>query len=114
MKRLMTTALSAVLATTLYTSAQASENVTIGAASVGGTYYVWASGLANALSKAGMNTNVEVTGGPLHNIQLVNAGQLELGLVTAAPAYEGLHGLEWADGTKHEKIRALLPMFPSY
>lgn len=91
------------------------ENVTIGAASVGGTYYVWATGLASVLAKGlSASVNVEVTGGPLHNIQLVNGGEMSLGLSTAAPAYEGYNGLEWADGQKFENIRALVPMYPSY
>lgn len=91
------------------------ENVTIGAASVGGTYYVWATGLASVLTNGlETNVNVEVTGGPLHNIQLVDGGQMTLGLSTAAPAYEGFNGLEWADGQKFENIRALVPMYPSY
>lgn len=113
MNRLTAVALSAVLGTTLATGAQA-QDITIGAASVGGTYYVWAGGLANVLNNAGMNANVEVTGGPLHNVQLVDAGEMELGLVTAAPAYEGFHGEGWADGEKFSNIRALVPMFPSY
>ncbi|PMR77653.1 TAXI family TRAP transporter solute-binding subunit [Billgrantia endophytica] len=114
MKKLVTVTASAILATSLCTTAQASQDVTIGAASVGGTFYVWASGMASVLNKIGMNTNVEVTGGPLHNIQLVHGGELELGLVTAAPAYEGLLGIEWADGQKYDNIRAVLPMYPSY
>ena len=114
MKLFTTTAVSAILATSLITSAQASENITIGAASVGGTYYVWAGGMASVLNNVGMNANVEVTGGPLHNIQLVDAGEMELGLVTAAPAYEAFHGIEWADGEEFTSLRAVLPMFPSY
>ncbi len=114
MKGTMKTVLAAVLATGVMSVAHAQQNVTIGAASVGGTYYVWASGLASALSKEGFNANVEVTGGPLHNMQLVNVGQLELGLATAAPAYEGFHGLEWSEGQKLDNVRAILPMFPSY
>lgn len=91
------------------------ENVTIGAASVGGTYYVWATGLSSVLTNGmDLNANVEVTGGPLHNIQLVDSGQLTLGLSTAAPAYEAFNGLEWADGQSFQNIRAILPMYPSY
>lgn len=91
------------------------ENVTIGAASVGGTYYVFATGLASVLSRElKLNSNVEVTGGPLHNIQLVNSNDMTLGLSTAAPAYEGYNGLEWADGEKFKNIRAIVPMYPSY
>ena len=114
MKSSVGKAVSLVIATSLAGGAHASENLTVGAASVGGTYYVWAGGLANVLTEADMSTNVEVTGGPLHNIQLVDAKALELGLVTAAPAYEGFRGLEWADGEEFTDIRALIPMYPSY
>jgi len=91
------------------------DNVTIGAASVGGTYYVWATGLSSVLSSGmDVNSNVEVTGGPLHNIQLVNSGDMTLGLSTGAPAYEGFQGIEWANGQTYNNIRAILPMYPSY
>ncbi|MEE4120521.1 MAG: TAXI family TRAP transporter solute-binding subunit [Paracoccaceae bacterium] len=107
-------AASAAFAVAIGSAAHAQDNVTIGAASVGGTYYVWAGGLANVLSQAGMDANVEVTGGPLHNIQLVDAGEMQLGLSTAAPAYEGFNGIEWADGEEYDNIRAVLPMYPSF
>lgn len=114
----LTTALAAALVVAGIGAAQAQDrpsNMTLGAASVGGTYYVWGTGVAQVLTQdMGVNTSVEVTGGPLQNIQLVDAGQMELGLVTAAPAYEGFHGLEWADGTEFKNIRALVPMYPSY
>lgn len=114
MKKFMAVAASAAMSTMLFSSAQAADDVIIGAASVGGTYYVWAGGLSNALNNADIESNVEVTGGPLHNIQLIQQGEMELGLTTAAPAYEGLEGIEWADGQKYDKIRAVLPMYPSY
>ncbi len=105
---------SAVLAVSAGGMAHAQQNITIGAASVGGTFYVWAGGLANVLTRAGIDANVEVTGGPLHNIQLVEAGEMQLGLTTAAPAFEAFHGLAWADGEEFTNIRAVLPMFPSF
>jgi len=114
MKVLGKVLVSAVFAASVGGAVQAQENITIGAASVGGTYYVWAGGLANVLTKAGLDANVEVTGGPLQNIQLVEAGQMQLGLTTAAPAWEAVRGVGWADGEKYMNIRAVLPMFPSF
>lgn len=114
MKRMLATAFGLAFAAATASAAQAPDNVTIGAASVGGTYYVWGSGLAKVLRAEDMNANVEVTGGPLHNIQLVNGGELALGLSTAAPAYEGFNGIEWADGQSYRNIRAVFPMYPSY
>ena len=114
-KIILSAAVGTVIAVSSAQAQDGPENVTIGAASVGGTYYVWATGLSSVLSNGmEMNSNVEVTGGPLHNIQLVDSGDMTLGLSTAAPAYEGFNGLEWADGQKFENIRAVLPMYPSY
>lgn len=117
MKKLALLALagSIVAASSAAHSQEAPSNVTIGAASVGGTYYVWATGLSKVLSEnMDAGVSVEVTGGPLHNIQLVDAGEMTFGLSTAAPAYEGFNGVEWADGQKFENIRATVPMYPSY
>lgn len=114
MKALGKALVSAVVAASVGGAAQAQENITIGAASVGGTFYVWAGGLANVLTRAGFDANVEVTGGPLHNIQLVQAGDMQLGLTTAAPAWEAVRGEGWAAGEEYDNIRAVLPMFPSF
>lgn len=114
MKTLGKAFVSAVLAASVGTAAQAQDNITIGAASVGGTFYVWAGGLANVLTRAGLDANVEVTGGPLHNIQLVQAGDMQLGLTTAAPAWEAVRGEGWAAGEEYDNICAVLPMFPSF
>jgi hypothetical protein len=89
--------------------------VTIGAAPVGGTYFIWAGGLAKLLNdKLGIPGSVEVTGGPVHNTQLVDAKQLEIGMVTAAPAYEGWEGLGWAKGKRHQNPRVIFPMYTTY
>jgi hypothetical protein len=91
------------------------RGVTLGAAPVGGVYYVWAGGPAKILGeKLGIPVSVESTGGPVHNTQLVNAKELHFGMVTAAPAYEGWHGLGWAKGKRHQEIRAVFPMYTTY
>lgn len=79
------------------------KNVTIGAAPVGGLYFIWMGGYAKLLNdKMGISCNVEVTGGPVHNTQLVDAKQLDFGGVTAAPVWEGWTGEGWAKGKKHQ------------
>lgn len=79
------------------------KGVTIGAAPIGGVYYVWSGGPAKILGeKLGIPASVESTGGPVHNVQLVNAKELHFGMVTAAPAYEG--GQE-RDGQKGKNTR---------
>ncbi len=88
--------------------------ITIGAAPVGGVYFVWAGGFARLLyDKMGISGNVEVTGGPVHNTQLIEAKQLDFGLVHAGIAYEGWHGLGWAKGKKHQNPRVIFPMYAS-
>lgn len=90
------------------------KQMTMGSASIGGVYFVWGGGWAKVISeKIGIPTNVEVTGGPVHNIQLVSAKQPDLGMVTNAPAWEGWHGKGWAKGQTYRDIRALFPMYSS-
>lgn len=91
------------------------KGVTIGAAPIGGVYYVWAGGPAKVMGeKLGIPASIESTGGPVHNTQLVNIKQLDFGMVTAAPAYEGWTGTGWAKGKKHQNIRAIFPMYTTY
>jgi TRAP transporter TAXI family solute receptor len=91
------------------------KGVTIGAAPIGGVYYIWAGGPAKVLGeKVGIPASVESTGGPVHNVQLVNNKELHFGMVTAAPAYEGWTGAGWAKGKKHQNIRAIFPMYTTY
>lgn len=91
------------------------KNATIGAAPVGGTYYIWAGGFAKLLhEKLGLPGNVEVTGGPVHNTQLINEKKLDFGMVTAGPVYEGWTGEGWAKGKQHQNPRVIFPMYATY
>ena len=124
MKRL--TAILAVLALSTFliipaANAQAKpgfpKSVTIGAAPVGGTYFVWAGGFAKLINdKLGVPGNVEVTGGPVHNTQLTQAGKLDFGMVTAGPLYEGFSGDPdgWSKGKAHPDLRVIFPMYTTY
>lgn len=91
------------------------RNITIGSASIGGVYYVVAGGYAKVIQeKLGIPASNRVTGGPVQNIQLVQAKQIELGLTTMGPAYEGLRGIGWAQGTRYDAIRFTWPMYTSF
>lgn len=92
------------------------RSLELGSASIGGTYYVYAGGLANIIEeKVGIPVGVEVTGGPNHNMQLVQMGDLDLGLVTMGPAYEAWFGMEdWTGGLEHRNVRAIFPMYSTY
>lgn len=92
------------------------RSLQLGSASIGGAYYVYAGGIATVLEeKVGISTAVEVTDGPNHNIQLIEIGDLDLGLVTMGPAWEAWHGEEaWTGGREHQQMRAIFPMYNTY
>lgn len=88
------------------------STVTIGTASQGGTYYIWGGGLASLLEEhLSISSNVEVTGGPVHNIQLLGVNDVQLGMVTEGPLYEGYTGEgDWAE-EEYDDIRVIFPMY---
>lgn len=87
--------------------------VKIGTASQGGTYFIYGGGLATLLEQElEVTANVEVTGGPVHNMQLTQVKEQDIGLITLGPGYEGLTGTgEWTGGTKMEDVRVIFPMY---
>jgi TRAP transporter TAXI family solute receptor len=89
------------------------RGLTIGTASVGGTYFIYGGGWANLIQQElGVPTSTEVTGGPNQNMQLIQNGDIELGMVTMGPAYEGWTGEgEWTGGMAMTDVRALFPMY---
>jgi len=91
------------------------KSVTIGAAPLGGTYYIWAGGFIKLLQdKMGIPGYMVVTGGPVHNTQLVDTKQSDLGMVTVTPLWEGWYGQGWAKGKKHQNTRVIFPMYASF
>ena len=89
------------------------NDMTIGTASQGGTYFVYGNGFASYITEAlGLNATGEVTGGPVQNVTLVETGDHLMGLVTMGPAYDAWNGKsELAPGLEHKSIRALFPMY---
>ncbi|MBM3469457.1 MAG: TAXI family TRAP transporter solute-binding subunit [Armatimonadetes bacterium] len=91
------------------------RSVTIGSATIGGVYFVVAGGYARVIGeKMGMAATNRVTGGPVQNVQLVQTKEIELGMTTMGPAYEGLNGLGDFKGKKTDAIRVAFPMYTSY
>lgn len=91
------------------------KNVNVGAAPIGGTYYIWAGGFAKLLhEKVGVTASVEATGGPIHNTQLVDGKQMDFGMVTSGPVWEGWTGENWAKGKKHQNVRVIFPMYTTF
>jgi TRAP transporter TAXI family solute receptor len=96
------------------TFAQSKELVALGAGPQRGTFYAVLSSYAKLLrDELGWNTSVEVTGGPVNNVQLADGGKIEFGISTMAPIYEGYTGTGWTEGKKHEHIRSVLGTFSS-
>jgi len=85
----------------------------VGTASQGGTYFVYGSGWANLVSeRLGIPGGSEVTGGPVQNAALVQAGDIEMAMVTLGPAFDALNGNNpLAPGVVHDKLRAIFPMY---
>lgn len=88
--------------------------VTIGTGAVGGPFGIIAAGYARLISeRLGVPANTRVTGGPEHNVQLVQLRQIEIGLTSIGPVLEGLQGVGWAP-SKMDAVRAVFPMYTSY
>lgn len=92
------------------------KSVRIGTASVGGTYHIYGGGWGSIVEeKTGVGVTIEVTGGPNHNIQLIENKDLELGMVTMGPAWEGWHGEgDWTNGQQYRDSRVMFPMYQTY
>ncbi|WP_420410066.1 TAXI family TRAP transporter solute-binding subunit [Hoeflea sp.] len=89
------------------------SSITIGTGSQGGTYFGYGSGFGAMISEdLGLNAGVEITGGPVQNVTLVETGEHQLGFVTLGPADEARKGESpLMPGVPHEKVRALFPMY---
>lgn len=89
------------------------NSITIGTGSQGGTYFTYGSGFGAMLSEElDLNAGVEITGGPVQNVTLVETGEHQLGFVTLGPADEAYRGESpLMPGVPHENVRALFPMY---
>jgi len=89
------------------------DDLTISAASPGGTYYVYGAGLARILTRdLGLPVVMRPTEGPAENIALMEAGEARLGFVTVGVALHAWNatGL-WAGKPPARKMRAIFPMY---
>ncbi len=87
--------------------------LTIGTASPGGTYHAYGEGLAKLLTrKLGLPVFARETEGPVDNLKLIEAGEIELAFVTLGIAQQGWSGSgEWTGGRQLRRARALFPMY---
>ena len=89
------------------------KSLTLGTASVGGTYFIYGGVVATLLTDTiGINVSTQQTQGPNQNIILVEGGNIELGMTTMGIALQAWNGTgEWTKGKKFSNIRALFPMY---
>jgi uncharacterized protein len=87
------------------------KSLTLGTASVGGTYFIYGGVLAQLLTeKVGVNVSTQQTQGPNQNMLLVDGGKVELGMITMGVGLHGWNGTGWAK-QQHRNARAMFPMY---
>ena len=89
------------------------KTVSIGTASVGGTFYYVGGAFVKIFEKMGIKATVEVTGGSVHNPKLIQSKQILFATIAQGSAYEAWTGTGWAK-QKHDNLRAVMAIFPSY
>ncbi|WP_417843547.1 TAXI family TRAP transporter solute-binding subunit [Thalassospira sp.] len=89
------------------------SSIKIGTSSQGGSYFVYGSAWGAMVQQAtGVSVGIEATGGPTQNMALVHTGQLDFGMTTMGPAFNGLEGENpVAPGVKLDAVRAVFPMY---
>lgn len=109
---------AAVAATLLVTACGGSEGrqqfLSLGTAGTGGIYYPLGGALASRLSISDpvRQYTAEVSGGSVENINRLNSGQMDLGMVLAMTAYQAQRG-EGDFTTPIAGLRAVAPLYPN-
>lgn len=108
-----TTALTATTAFAQDDRAAWPETFTMALASQGGSYFSYGSGWGRLVAEElGLTGSGEVTGGPMENMALVHAGNVQFGLTTLGPAAESIAGLNpIAPGVEMTNVCAIFPMY---
>ena len=89
------------------------DQLKIGTASPGGTYYVYGEGVARILTRSlGLPVLRLATEGPAENIELLEKGEARLGFVTMGIALQAWNGTgAWAGKKPARSMRAIFPMY---
>ena len=92
------------------------QRLLLGTSSAGGTYYILGAGWANVMKQTLKNIDIacEVTPGPTTNMQLIEKGDMDLGMVTAWLAGEAITGTGWASKGVYKSFQSLFPTHSSY
>ncbi len=93
------------------------KKYSLGTSTVGGTFYLVGGGLATVINNALPDDylfTAETTGGSSANAISLQKGESELGIVMASVLADSQEGeAEWTGGTVHDKLRGLVPLYPS-
>lgn len=89
------------------------KSLTLGTASVGGTYFIYGGVVATLLTDTiGINVSTQQTQGPNQNIILVDSKGIDIGMTTMGIALQAWEGTgAWTKGKKFSNVRALFPMY---
>ena len=89
-------------------------DLTIGAGTATGTFYIYMGGVANIASDqfTDITVNVEATSGSMGNMQLLTTGDVDIGAVGSSYSYKRAHGIELNEGEEaYDGFRILIPMY---
>lgn len=89
------------------------KTLTLGTASVGGTFFVYGQVWASLVNeRIGTNISTQQTQGPNQNIILTDSKQIDFGMTTMGVALQAWEGKgEWTKGKQYRNIRAMFPMY---
>lgn len=90
------------------------QRLLLGTSSAGGTYYTLGAGWSNIMMQSLENIDItcEVTPGGITNVQLIEKGDMDLGMVTAWAGGEAFTGTGWAK--EHGAYKSFMGMFPTH
>ncbi len=93
------------------------ERYSVGGGSAGGNFYVVGGGIAtvvNNLLPDYFVMTAEETGGGTANLTMIQNGDVEFGVTMTSSIDEAVKGAEWTGGKPLDKVRGMLPLYPSY
>ncbi len=95
---------------------EAAQRLSIATGSAAGVYYLWGGALAKIIGDKvpGVQLTVEATGGQKDNGQLLQGRRVELTMLNVDTLHEMWHGLAWTEGKKHDRVRTIAGMYPSF
>ncbi|GAB4164182.1 MAG: TAXI family TRAP transporter solute-binding subunit [Geothermobacteraceae bacterium] len=119
MKKFLTLALALVVAAAFVpvnSFAARTTYVTIGTGGVTGVYYPTGGAIAKMVNKKrkvyNLRATVESTGGSVFNVNAINAGDLEFGVVQSDRQYQAYNGTADWEGKPVKKLRAVFSIHP--